>query len=95
MSLFARFRRRKEDPELARRTALLRSGRLGEAMVLGTDTNDEGHVILSYNYTIGGVDYQSFQQLDAEQLNRKYDYLPGARVPMRYDPQRPANSFVV
>ncbi len=95
MSLFAKFRRRKEDPELARRTALLRSGRLGEAMVLGTDTNGEGHVILSYNYTIGGVDYQSFQQLNAEQLNRKYDYLPGARVQLRYDPQRPANSFVV
>jgi hypothetical protein len=52
-------------------------------------------VTLSYNYTIGGVDYQSFQPLDAEQLSRKQDYLPGARVQMRYDPQRPANSVVV
>ncbi len=50
---------------------------------------------LSYNYTIAGVDYQSFQHLDAEQLSRKHDYLPGARVQLRYDPQRPANSVVV
>ena len=95
MSFFARFRRRKEDPELARRAALLRSGRLGEAMVMGTDLNDDGNVILSYNYTIGGVDYQSFQQLDVEQLNREHDYLPGAKVQLRYDPHRPTNSFVV
>ncbi len=67
MSLFSRFRRQKEDPE----------------------------VTLTYNYTIGGVDYQSFQHLDAEQLTRKHNYLPGARVQMRYDPHRPANSVVV
>ena len=46
-------------------------------------------------YTIGGVDYQSFQSLDAAQLQRQHDYLPGATVPLRYDPHRPANSVVV
>ena len=61
----------------------------------GTDADADGIVTLSYNYTIGGVDYQSFQPLDAEQLSRKHNYLPGARVQLRYDPQRPANSVVV
>ena len=95
MSLFSRFRRQKEDPELARRAALLRHGRIGDATVVETNADADGLVTLSYNYTIGGVDYQSFQHLDAEQLSRMHNYLPGARVQMRYDPQRPANSVVV
>ena len=95
MSLLARFRRKKEDPEVARRALLLRAGRLGEANVLGTDVDGDGNTMLSYSYTVGGVDYQAFQRLDAEQLLRPHDYLPGARVALRYDPGRPVNSFVV
>jgi hypothetical protein len=95
MSFLARFRRQKEDPEVARRALLLRAGRLGEASVLGTDVDGDGNTMLSYSYTVGGVDYQAFQRLDAEQLLRTSDYLPGSSVTLRYDPRRPANSFVV
>ena len=95
MSLLSRFRRQKEDPEVARRALLLRAGRLGDATVLGTDVDGDGHTMLSYSYTIGGVDYQAFQRLDAEQLLRTHDYLPGSRVGLRYNPRSPANSFVV
>jgi hypothetical protein len=95
MSLLARFRRKKEDPEVARRTLLLRAGRLGDATVLGTDVDGDGNSMLSYSYTIGGVDYQAFQRLDADQLLRENDYLPGSIVALRYDPRRPANSLVV
>ena len=95
MSVLARFRRKKEDPESARRAMLLRQGRIGEATVLGTDVDGDGHTMLSYSYTVGGVDYQAFQRLDGEQLLRESDYLPGASVALRYDPHRPANSFVV
>ena len=97
MSLLARFRRKKskEDVEIARRALLLRSGRIGEATVLGADEDGDGNLILSFSYTLGGVDYQAFQKLDAEQRLRENDYLPGATVALRYDPHRPANSFVV
>ena len=95
MSLLGRFRRKKEDPEVARRKLLLQAGRLGEATVLETNADGDGNVMLTYNYSIGGVDYQTSQRLDEEQILRKHDYLPGARVTMRYDPRRPANSFVV
>ena len=95
MSLLARFRKKKEDPEIARRALLLRQGRIGEATVLGIDVDDDGHSMLSYSYTVGGVDYQAFQRLDGEQLLRENDYLPGARVALRFDPRRPTNSFVV
>jgi hypothetical protein len=95
MSLLARFRSKKEDPEVARRALLLRAGRLGEATILDTEIDGDGHEMLSYSYTVGGVDYQTFQRLDADQLLRKTDYLPGSRVVLRYDPHRPVNSFVV
>lgn len=95
MSFLARFRRPKEDPEVARRSLLLKLGRIGEATVLSADPDSEGNVMLAYSYTIGGVDYEAFQRLDAQQLLRHYDYLPGARVSLRYDPRRPVNSFVV
>ncbi len=97
MSFLARFRRKKskEDVEIARRALLLRSGRIGEATVLAADEDGDGNLILSYSYTLGGVDYQAFQKLDAEQRLRQSDYLPGAQVALRYDPHRPVNSFVV
>jgi hypothetical protein len=95
MSVLGRFRKQKEDPEVARRILLLRSGRLGEATVLGIDLDSEGKEILSYTYTVGGADYESVQHLDSEQLSRKDNYRPGARVDLRYDPRRPANSLVV
>jgi hypothetical protein len=95
MSFLARFRRPKEDPEVARRALLLRRGRIGEATVLGADLDGEGNAMLSYSYLIGGVDYQAFQKLSADQLLRTNDYLPGSRVVLRYDPRHPANSFVV
>jgi hypothetical protein len=95
MSVLRWFRRTKEDPEVARRALLLRAGRIGEATVLGTDQDSDGKEFLSYCYTVAGVDYETVQHLDAEQLLRKDHYLPGSRVDLRYDPRRPANSVVV
>ena len=95
MSFLARFRKQKEDPEVARRALLLRAGRIGEATILGTEADDKGNEMLAYTYTVCGVDYQTSQRLDAEQLGRKHIYMPGARVALRYDPARPVNSFVV
>ncbi|MFN2577802.1 MAG: hypothetical protein ABR607_08965 [Pyrinomonadaceae bacterium] len=95
MSFLGRFRRKKPDPEIARRALLLRSGRLGDATILGIISDKDGNQILSYCYTVAGVDYETVQHLDAAQLSREHTYLPGSRVDMRYDPHRPANSLVV
>jgi hypothetical protein len=95
MSFLARFRRSKIDPELQRRALLLQSGRIGEATILGISSDAEGNEMLSYCYTIAGVDYETVQRLDEEQLGRRNHYLPGARVTLRFDPRRPVNSLVV
>jgi hypothetical protein len=95
MSFLARFRRKKVDPEVQRRALLRQSGRIGDATILGFMRDEEGNQLLSYCYTVAGVDYETVQSLDDEQLSRQDYYLPGASVPLRYDPRRPANSLVV
>jgi hypothetical protein len=95
MSFLGRFRRNKIDPEIQRRAVLLKSGRLGEATILEITSDADGNELLAYCYTVGGVDYETVQRLDDEQLSRRSHYLPGAQVNLRYDPRRPANSLVV
>ena len=95
MSFLGRFRRNKPDPEIARRNLLKQQGRIGEATILELTRDDDGNTMLAYCYSIAGVDYETVQHLDDEQLTRKDQYLPGSRVNLRYDPRRPANSLVV
>jgi hypothetical protein len=96
MAFFDRFRRKKEDPEIARRLRLRSGGRIADGAVfdIGTDfSGSETHIF--YSYTVNGVEYQSSQYLDQDQLARPHDYSPGAHVTIRYDPHQPGNSLVV
>lgn len=96
MGLLDLFRRKKTDTEAARRALLMRTGRIGEGVILDvtvTDANEITHVF--YNYSVNGVEYESSQSLDDAQRQRQADYYPGARITVRYDPRRPANSAVV
>lgn len=97
MSFLDRFRRQKEDPEMKRRARLLATGRIAEGSVLDIHNDPATGVIkqIFYNYTINGVEYESSQSLDAAQQEREFDYAPGARITIRYDPHQPFNSVVV
>ena len=96
MGLFDLFKRKKVDTEAARRELLSRAGRVSEGVVLDvtiTDSNEITHVF--YTYNVNGVEYESSQTLDDSQRRRPIDYYPGARITVRFDPRRPANSIVV
>jgi len=96
MGLRNLFKRKQVDTEAARRELLVRSGRIGEGVILDvttTDTNDITHVFYAYN--ANGVEYESSQTLDEAQRQRQINYYPGAHVTVRFDPHRPANSVVV
>jgi len=96
MGLLGLFRRKQDNTEAARRALLLRTGRIGEGTILDIGTDEQGaptHVF--YSYEINGVEYESSQTLAPEQLARTADYVPGARVVIRFDPRRPTNSIVV
>lgn len=97
MPFLDRFRRKKIDPEVARRTRLLRTGRIAEGTIvdIGDETASGAFTHIFYRYNISGVDYESSQTLDLEQQQRPTEYAPGARITVRYDPHQPGNSVVV
>jgi hypothetical protein len=90
------FRRKKADPEVERRTRLLQMGRITEGTIIDTGNDDSGAIRQVYfHYEVSGVEYESSQLLSEEQQESATNYAPGARVTIRYDPHRPANSVVV
>ena len=93
--MFDYFRRKKEDPEVARRVKLLRSGRIADGAVIDIDNDANGATLIFYSYTVSGVEYESSQYLAPDQLARKSDYSPGANITVRFDPHQPVNSVVV
>ncbi len=81
---------------MARRALLLRAGRITEGIVLDIVSDDSDIInCIFFTYQINGVEYESSQSLNNEQREQQANYAPGARVIIRYDPQRPANSIVV
>src|SRR5215211_4270618 len=97
MPFLDRFRRKKDDAEGARRTRLLRTGRIAEGTIVDISDESESGTFtqIFYSYEIGGVEYESSQVLDPGQQQRQTDYAPGARITIRYDPHQPGNSIVV
>ena len=96
MGIFGFFRRKDVFDEDARRARLLRNGRIAEGTIFDINTDEAGAVThVFFRYSISGVDYEASQALDGAQAQRPADYVPGARVVIRYDPRQPGNSVVV
>ena len=95
MSLLARFHRKRQDPEMARRARLRSSGRIGQATVRDASRDTASNLTIVYSYNIDGAEYESSQSIDDQQKQREHDCLPGANITIRYDPHRPGNSVVV
>ncbi|SRR5205809_3035724 len=95
MSFLDRFRRKKDD-ESSRIARLLATGRIVEGRVLDVLEDAEGNVTqVYYSYNVAGVDYETSQLLSPEQQRLKNQYIPGARITIRYDPRQPPNCIVV
>ncbi len=95
MSFLNLFRRKKID-EASHPAPLLRTGRIVDGCILDVQTDERGHIThVFYSYNVAGVEYESSQELDADQRKRKLNYTPGNRIEIRYDPRQPVNSIVV
>jgi hypothetical protein len=95
MSFLDRFRKKKED-ESSRFARLSTTGRIVEGMIIDLISDNDGQVTqVCYRYEINGVQYESAQDLNSEQQQRVNDYTSGARIIVRYEHNRPANSIVV
>jgi len=96
MPIFNFFRPIQPLNEADRRALLLRTGRVAEGSIFDVATDESGaESQIFYHYEANGVVYESSQTLDDEQSSRPDDYLPGARIVVRYDPRQPGNSVVV
>jgi hypothetical protein len=94
MSFLDRFRRKKED-EASRIARLSKTGRIVEGTVQDVRSEADRITHVFYRYSIAGVDYESSEELNAEQTARQASYAPGASIVIRYDPRQPGNSIVV
>jgi len=79
-----------EERERRRRSALVASGKMGDASL--TEVRDH---FLFYAYLVRGVEYTASQD-----ISKLLDRVPGdlsvvTSVSVRYDPKNPANSIVV
>ena len=103
--LMLRRRPTPEEIERERRVHLVRSGRIIDGTILDvTDTDpdspseDQDHQIrfISYNYEIGGVEYECSQDVTSLRDHIKPEDLRlGFPCSVRYDVRRPENSIVL
>jgi hypothetical protein len=96
MSIFGIFRKKKQiDSEVERQNFLRNNGRITDGVISDSQTTDSGEEIVSYVYSVQGVDFESSEILTKEQLQNSLKYAPGARVGVRYDPKNHGNSMLV
>jgi len=96
MGLLSLFRKKeKRDLFAERRSFLLANGRITDGRIIDSEINRRGEEIVFYVYTLNGVDFESSEILDEEQLRQPLKYAPGAKVGVRYDPKNQGNSMLV
>jgi len=74
-------------------TWLLQFGRVTEGCILDAHQG-VSEITVFYRYKVANVDYETSQKLTFEQERRKYLYIPGATITVRYDPKNPGSSIV-
>ncbi|MEY4167565.1 MAG: DUF3592 domain-containing protein [Blastocatellia bacterium] len=86
-------RLRGRDPIAEYMAWLISHGRVTEGRILDLVQTDDTFTIY-YRYRISNVNYETSQNLTAEQMERSHLYVPGASVSVRFDPRRPGISRV-
>ncbi|MGE3467761.1 MAG: hypothetical protein AB7J13_12595 [Pyrinomonadaceae bacterium] len=94
MGILDRILRRKPFDPNARRRFLLESGRITDGVIVDTKIDSDGRELVVFVYTLNGVDFESADVLTDEQKQNAGDYVPGAKVGIRFDPKNQYNSIV-
>jgi hypothetical protein len=84
----------KELDAEARRRFLLENGRITDGQIIDSVIDAQGNEVISYSYTLNGVDFESSDILTAEQRQQPAKYSPGAKVSVRFDPRNQGNCIV-
>ena len=95
MSFLDRFRKKQED-EASRIARLSKTGRMSDGRIIDAMSSADGTITqVTYTYVLAGTQFESTQDLNAQQQSRPHDYSPGKQCVVRYDPRAPANSIIV
>lgn len=81
------------DPN-ERRERLLAVGRITDGTIKDIKKDAEGRDLVVFVYTLNGVDFESADELTAEQRSKPERYIPGANVAIRFDPRNQYDSIV-
>ena len=73
---------------------VLQHGRITEGHILEINQEADGGTSASYSYSLANVAYESSHRLTPDQLARAKQYLPGARVTVRFDPKSPGSAML-
>ncbi|MBK9155770.1 MAG: hypothetical protein IPM25_16450 [Chloracidobacterium sp.] len=92
MGLLSFIKKRKRDPFAERKRLLLENGRITDGVIIDTETMPNGDEIVYYTYSLNGVEFESSELLNEEQLRDPLKFAPGAKVGVRYDPKNQGNS---
>lgn len=87
------FGKKEFDPN-ERRRRLLETGRITDGSIKDTKTDADGRELVVFIYTLNGVDFESADELTAEQKLMPEKYVPGAKVGVRFDPRNQYDSIV-
>jgi|CXWL01.1.fsa_nt_gi hypothetical protein len=85
--------RKPADPN-ERRRVLLENGRITDGTIIDTKIDSDGRELIVFVYTLNGVDFESADTLTDEQKEKAGDYVPGAKVGVRFDQKNQYNSIV-
>ena len=88
-------KKQKIDIFAERKRFLIEHGRITDGRIIDSETTAQGQEIVYYTYSLNGVDFESSELLDDEQMRDPLKYAPGAKVGIRYDPKNQGNSMLV
>ena len=94
MGLLDRLRKNKNAHPDERRRRLLSSGRITDGRIVDVKVDAEGRELVVFVYSLNGVDFESADELTAEQRRSPEKYYPGSKVGIRFDPKNQYDSIV-
>lgn len=73
---------------------MLEKGRITEGVITDSAIDGDGKEVVTYSFTLNGVDHVSTDVLSPEQARDRLKYAPGAKVSIRFDPRNSNNCML-
>ena len=72
----------------------MENGRITDGTIIDTKVDENGKELVVFVYTLNGVDFESADELTDDQKRHAGNYVPGAKIGVRFDPKNQYNSII-